>query len=174
MYLFEKKLKGRTFVVRPFTMYCERLLFLLFEKIYLSSFHLSVDFGKFRNDWRDKCDYIFDGTFLFLVTFDAVEHRSIKRPEAKLDIVDFVLAENLAQMGQLGRKSGKQCAVMSSCGKNHELIVQVLQIIDQVMGVFQVTLSILPLFAQQIDQIHVPNQKFLLLVGLHSARLYQL
>ena len=80
----------------------------------------------------------------------------------------------LLSVGISGGYRGVERTVFLADGQRQQLFVQVIQIVDQMQGVFQMAVFLLAFFAQQVYQIHVPEENLLFFGFVQFAFLHQL
>ena len=114
--------------------------------------------GQLADHGRDELDGVRHGGLVALA-LDAVEHRGVERPEAELRVAHARIAHHLAQARQQRLQPGVGLTVVRSGGQLHQLQVQVVQVADQVQRVLEVSLLLLALLAQQVDDVHVPHEE---------------
>lgn len=121
--------------------------------------------GQLGDYRRDEFERVGDGR-LFALALDAIEHGGVQGPEAQLRVVHARIAQHGAQARQFGFETGVCPAVVLADGELHQLQVQIVQVADQVERMFQMPFFVFALLMQQVGDVHVPEQEYvLLLVG---------
>ena len=144
----------------------------VFEEVRLAPFDLAVHVGQFGDDGRNVFDGVAHGA-LASFALDAVEHRGVERAEAEFRVVHPRVAQNAPQARQLGFEAGapgESLTVVLSDRQLHQLQVQVVQVPYQMQRMLQVSLFLFALFAQQVGDVHVPEQVVVALSLFDSAR----
>jgi len=130
--------------------------------------------GQFGDCRRDQTDDVADVVLLASIAFDPVQHNGIQSPEEQFHVGDVLFAEFAFERRDFGGYRGVERTVFLADGQRQQLFMQVIQIGDQVQGVFQMAVFLLAFFAQQVYQIHVPEENLLFFGFVQFAFLHQL
>ena len=115
----------------------------------------------------------FAGIAVFSRFLDAQQHDRVERAEKEFDVADLRVFEFCLERREFGRHPRVEPAVFGPHRQDHQLVVQVVQVGDQVQRVFEVALLLLALLAQQVHDIHIPEENFLFLLFGKSERLHE-